>query len=283
MKHFIAIFIIFMILNSVLAQKSVPIQISLGDIVYENGISQTDKEKCIKYFSGFSSLIRYTLDSLANNFNHSFKQMQDENTTFLFLPIVKKSKNEREVYKLYLYLYHQNKVHQDYFNIGISNNQIDENNTILLYHFKTILCNTYNMYIPPISVDNVEVKSIKNDDKKSLNLLLSANKKDKNNVLHNLIAHFFLHKKQNIDFNFYLGKSTSNKNLVNVSYVLKEDGENYVFNLVFKGKNIILKYPSGKSIETSFKLDKKRFDAGDYSEFGYLVMPCISSFIIMNK
>lgn len=260
-------------------------------ISFDSTFSKEQIQNYQKYVDSFESKTFYILDSLTQRFNHTFKKYDEKNTSFVVLPMIKlPSKNDtRAILKVHISINYNTSLIKlselTWFNMGISKEAIDENDTkYIMPHFTSVFSNTYQLYIPEIK-PNINDKIIKNEDKNQLNILFVNNSK-KDGIFYNVIANLFCQRQYTgAKYNLFLDKKNAKKykDIVKVSYKIEQKNDDYILNLSFKGKNILLKFPSGEPLKLDFKFNKKRFDSGDFSEFGFLVMPTISSFITLNK
>ncbi len=254
--------------------------------------SQNDKEKLEILAQLFEKKIYQTLDSLSQNAKNIFQGFEKQNADFLFIPKICPTIKTGHSFVLsvelsFLTLTLKNIQDKGKFSMymekkALENDAKDVVENILPF-LKKHIAGSYNLYIP---ITYLDYKTIlpKNKDENQLNIVFFENKKFP--IMGEKIASLLLdaHQLKGYFNVFFDEKNTVNvKKQVKMEYILKTKGRNYILYLLYKGKDLILKYPSGEPIKTLFVFDKKRFDEGDYSEFGYLVKPDLSSFIIMNK
>lgn len=280
MKKITLLLLCFFVILNTFSQEN--LSISVKKIEFDSKFSDQEKSKFNSYVRIFEQQIYKSIDSLSKNQNHTFEGYKELERGIDIIPKIISSKNEKILFYLdivFLDTYNNKKI--ETFTMSIFNNvdKVIKDINVTLNHN---ICTIYLLYLPQL--DN-KIKNIENNSKHNLNIYLKDNGKNSEkqyNIFKNIFKYIQFNKK-NFNFIFEKRNLKNYKNIIEFSYNFDKVEDNYILKIRFKGKNIILKYPGGELIETTFKLNKKRFDAGDYSEFGYLVMPCISSFIIMNK
>lgn len=255
-------------------------------MTFEAMQSIQDTEKIRDISQTMGEKIYQTLDSISKESQHTFKGLDTNNCTFIFSPKIINPKNkDSEDFKIMLMLeYKKRDFKTEFYMTMFKNILVTETKNVIenIYPlFEKTATNMYHLYIPTTNLDISKIIQ-KNSPKNILQIVFE--KRNKNSIFFDKIASMLLgfnNRKQY--FNLFWNKKTMNKNLTKIDFDVKNKSTNYILYLKYKGKNLVLKLPDGKPIETTFEFEKKCFDEGDYSEFSFLVNRSLSSFIMMNK
>ncbi len=258
--------------------------ISIKKVHIENVFDKKAQE-----LSNWLEKITYNvLDSLTKRQQHIFRKYNTNECQFIFLPKIQKAKDTlTDIFTCKVELRFTTLEERNFFTMSIRKdifkNEVENVKKELETLLKRFVSDLYQTYIPSTLFIPSE-KSIKNKAENKLNILFEQS--DNNPLLQTITLCLLKDLQDKKDyFNLFWDKKDIEdyKNVIKLTCKIRQKDGFYVVDLIYQGKNMILKYPSGENIPTQFSFNKKRFDESDFSEFGYLVSPHIGAFVIMNK